>query len=287
MWGHEFRDSYLNLSELRRNFSNVPLLMLTATASKVTRDDIISILGATNTKLILSPMDRENIFYEVRKKKADSVDELAALIKDEGSSLVFCSTRKECEELSPKVEARGIKSKCYHGGMEDGIRKRRQTLWMNNDLQCLVCTCAFGMGIDKRHVRLVVHYVIPQSMEDFYQESGRAGRDGQTSQSVIFFFPHNHVFHVRNIFGKMNVNPTYGSQRLVSFRSSCIIAFRKVNVGGSYCWNILMNSLFVKVIVTYVQVERSMLQRISWSLREMQSHACREFQIALGRLNIH
>ncbi|CAH3191989.1 unnamed protein product, partial [Porites evermanni] len=184
LWGHEFRDSYVKLSELRKSFPNVSLLMLTATASKVTRDDIISMLGARNTQLVLSPMDRENIFYEVRQKNANSVDDLAALVKAEGSSLVFCSTRKECEDLSPKLEAKGIKSKCYHGGMEDGIRKHRQTLWMKNDLQCLVCTCAFGMGIDKKDVRLVVHYDIPQSMEDFYQESGRAGRDRQPSKSV-------------------------------------------------------------------------------------------------------
>jgi len=94
---------------------------LTATASKVTRDDIISMLGARNTQLVLSPMDRENIFYEVRQKNANSVGDLAALVKAEGSPLVFCSTRKECEDLSPKLEAKGIKSKCYDGGMEDGI----------------------------------------------------------------------------------------------------------------------------------------------------------------------
>ena len=227
MWGHEFRDSYLKLSELRKNFPNVPLLMLTATASKNTRDDVISILGARNPKLILSPMDRVNIFYEVRQKNATCVDDLAALIKDEGSSLVFCSTRKECEDLSPKLEARGIKSKCYHGGMEDGIRKHRQTLWMNNDLQCLVCTCAFGMGIDKKDVRLVVHFVIPQAMEDFYQESGRAGRDGKSSKSVVYFVPHNQIFHVRNIFEKMKVNRAYASQRLASFQKVMYYCFQR------------------------------------------------------------
>ena len=95
--------------------------MLTATASKVTRDDIISMLGARNTQLVLPPMDRENIFYEVRQKNANLVDDLAALVKAEGSSLVSYSTRKECEDLSPKLEAKGLKSKCYHGGMEDGI----------------------------------------------------------------------------------------------------------------------------------------------------------------------
>ena len=227
LWGHEFRDSYVKLSELRKSFPNVSLLMLTATASKVTRDDIISMLGARNTQLVLSPMDRENIFYEVRQKNANSVDDLVALVKAEGSSLVFCSTRKECEDLSPKLEAKGIKSKCYHGGMEDGIRKHRQTLWMKNELQCLVCTCAFGMGIDKKDVRLVVHYDIPQSMEDFYQESGRAGRDRQPSKSVVYFVPHNQVFHVRNIFGKMNVNRAYATQRLASFQKVMYYCFQR------------------------------------------------------------
>ena len=235
LWGHEFRDSYVKLSELRKSFPNVSLLMLTATASKVTRDDIISMLGARNTQLVLSPMDRENIFYEVRQKNANSVDDLAALVKAEGSSLVFCSTRKKCEDLSPKLEAKGIKSKCYHGGMEDSIRKHRQTLWMKNELQCLVCTCAFGMGIDKKDVRLVVHYDIPQSMEDFYQESGRAGRDRQPSKSVVYFVPHNQVFHVRIIFGKMNVNRAYATQRLASFQKVMYYCFQRGD-----CWRKVM-----------------------------------------------
>lgn len=201
--------------------------MLTATASRNTRDDVISILGAKNTTLILSPMDRGNIFYEVRPKNANAIDDLAALITTEGSSLVFCSTRKECEDLSPKLEARGIKSKCYHGGMEDSIRKHRQTSWMNNDLQCLVCTCAFGMGIDKQDVRLVVHYGMPESLKELYQESGRAGRDGRPSKSVIYFVPHNQIFHVRNIFEKMNVNRAYANQRLASFQKVMYYCFQR------------------------------------------------------------
>lgn len=112
MWGHE----------LRKNFPHVSLLMLTATASKIskiTKDDIISFLGARNTKLISSPMDRVNVFSEMRQKNAISIDNLAALIKDESSALVFCLTGKECEDLSQKLEAKRIKNKCYHGGMED------------------------------------------------------------------------------------------------------------------------------------------------------------------------
>lgn len=206
-WGHQFRDSYLGLGRLRILFPSVPMLLLTATATKSTRDDVIKILKLDKPVVISAPMNRKNITYIVKEKTSNTADEIFALTQGVECSLVFCNTRKECEELSPKLQAKGLKCKFYHGGLSDNLRRQTQTEWINGSLQCLVCTNAFGMGINKENVRVVVHFSIPASLEDFSQESGRVGRDGLPATSVLYYSHQNQIFHVNNIYDKMKVDP--------------------------------------------------------------------------------
>ena len=165
-WGRQSRDSYLGLGKLKLLFPSVPMLLLTATATKSTREDVMGILKLNNPVVIAAPMNRENMTYYVKEKTSQTVEEISRMTVPVECSLVFCNTRNECEELSPKLQAKGLQCKFYHGGMDDNLRREIQSKWIDGSLQCLVCTNAFGMGINKPNVRLVIHFSIPASLED-------------------------------------------------------------------------------------------------------------------------
>ncbi len=187
-WGHDFRPEYTQLKFLRSEFPDVPFIALTATADKLTREDIKAQLGITEAKTFLSSFDRPNFTMEVRQgiKKIPQIVSYAKSRNDE-SGIVYCISRKATESLAESLKAAGLSADFYHAGMKVEDRDRVQEDFINDRLQIVCATIAFGMGIDKSNVRYVIHHNLPQSIENYYQEIGRAGRDGLAADTILFY----------------------------------------------------------------------------------------------------
>ena len=194
-WGYDFRPSYLNIAEIRKLLPNVPVLALTATATPDTIDDIQQKLGFQEKNVLRKSFHRENLIYVVRQ--TDKKDEQVAhiLSKVPGSAIVYVRNRKRAQELSEWINQQSAisnqQSVCdyYHAGLTTKERNERQEAWTRGDTRVIVATNAFGMGIDKPDVRLVIHYDLPSHLESYYQEAGRAGRDGKTAYAVLLYNP--------------------------------------------------------------------------------------------------
>ncbi|MFV5686088.1 DNA helicase RecQ [Flavobacterium sp. GB2R13] len=186
-WGHDFRPAYTNLGYLKNRFPSTPILALTATADKATRKDISEQLNLINPKIFVASFDRKNLSLEVRPA-LDRVKQIVDFIKEKPneSGIVYCLSRKTTEELAEKLQKIGINAKAYHAGLDNKIRSKTQDEFINDDCQVVCATIAFGMGIDKSNVRWVIHYNLPKNIEGYYQEIGRAGRDGLPSETVLF-----------------------------------------------------------------------------------------------------
>ena len=187
-WGHDFRPEYAALGDLRQFFPGVPLIALTATADPHTREDIVNVLGLPNAPRYITSFDRPNIRYSVLEKHRPQSQLRRFLARRENESgIVYALSRKRVEEVAAYLQEQGYSAAAYHAGLSSDTRKQVQERFLKDDLLIVVATVAFGMGIDKSNVRFVVHYDLPRHLEAYYQETGRAGRDGLPAEALLLF----------------------------------------------------------------------------------------------------
>jgi ATP-dependent DNA helicase RecQ len=191
-WGHDFRPEYRRLREMMDIINEkIPVIALTATATPKVQSDIVKNLGLRNPEIFISSFNRPNLYYEILPKinKEDTIKNIVRFIlQNKGKSgIIYTLNRKTTEELADMLMANGIKAVAYHAGLDSKLRAKRQDLFLNEDVQVIVATIAFGMGIDKPDVRFVIHYNIPKSIENYYQETGRGGRDGLEGKCILYY----------------------------------------------------------------------------------------------------
>lgn len=222
-WGHDFRPEYAQLSVLKENFPRVPIIALTATADKITRADIITQLKLQEPETFISSFDRPNLSLTVRRGLSKK-EKIAATIHfirkhPHQSGIIYCLSRNNTESLAEELAKYGIRAVAYHAGLSHEVRERTQEDFINDRIRVVCATVAFGMGIDKSNVRWVIHFHMPGSIENYYQEIGRAGRDGRPSDTLLFYSVGDLLFH-RHMAETSNQKDVY-LQKLNRMRRYC------------------------------------------------------------------
>ncbi len=226
-WGHDFRPSYRNLSILKEIFPSTPLIALTATATIKVREDIVTQLKLKEPKVFLSSFNRKNLKIKILEKKR-SIDKIIKLLKKyrNESVIIYCFSRNDTEVIASELREEGFKAIAYHAGIGTKKREKAQELFINNEINIIVATIAFGMGIDKSDIRLVIHHTCPKSIENYYQEIGRAGRDGKTSECIMFYNysdTKKHEFFINKI-------ESYHLQLLIREKLDKVVEFAQLQI---------------------------------------------------------
>lgn len=219
-WGHDFRPAYTQLKKLKEQFPNVPLIALTATADRATRQDISVQLSIPEAKIFIASFDRPNLYLDVRPGQNRNKQILDFLKNHpEENGIIYCLSRSGTEKLAATLSARGYRAEAYHAGLESEERSAIQDKFLNDEIQIIVATIAFGMGIDKSNIRWVIHYNMPKNIDGYYQEIGRSGRDGMPADTILFY-SFADVIMLRK-FAEGSDNKTYQLAKLERMQQYC------------------------------------------------------------------